>query len=95
MLSLSGDWINQYVVLTVLMSVRILGVFLAMPLFAFKALNMRLRVVISLMLAYFVTVSMPLCGCAGGVGWGGFHFDGGVRVGGWVAVWLGDACRLD
>lgn len=59
MLSLSGDWINQYVVLTVLMSVRILGVFLAMPLFAFKALNMRLRVVISLMLAYFVTVSMP------------------------------------
>jgi flagellar biosynthetic protein FliR len=59
MLSLSGDWVNQYVVLTVLMSIRILGVFLAMPLFAFKALNMRLRVVVSLLLAYFVLISMP------------------------------------
>lgn len=60
MLSFSGDWINQYVVIAVLMSVRIFGVFLGMPLFAFKALTMRLRVVISLLLAYFLVVNMPM-----------------------------------
>jgi flagellar biosynthetic protein FliR len=59
MLTLSGDWLNQYVVWSVLMSIRILGVFLTMPLFAFKALNLRLRVVISLVLAYFVSLYLP------------------------------------
>lgn len=58
MLTLSGDWINQYVVVTVLMSVRLFGVFLAMPMFAFKSLTMRLRVVVSLVLAYFVSVNL-------------------------------------
>ena len=59
MLSLTGDWINQHVVITVLMSLRFLGVFLVMPLFAFRALTIRMRVVISLMLAYFVVLYLP------------------------------------
>jgi flagellar biosynthesis protein FliR len=59
MLTFSGDWINQHVVLAMLMSVRILGVCMTMPLFAFKALNTQTRVVVSLLLAYFVQVSDP------------------------------------
>ena len=54
MLTFTGDWINQHVVLAILMSVRLFGVWMTMPLFAFRALNMRMRVVLSLLLAYVV-----------------------------------------
>ena len=60
MLTFTGDWINQQVVLAILMSIRIFGVWMTMPLFAFKALNMRMRVVLSLLLAFVVYTSQPV-----------------------------------
>ena len=60
MLTFTGDWINQQVVLAILMSIRIFGVWMTMPLFAFKALNMRMRVVLSLLLAFVVFSSQPV-----------------------------------
>ncbi len=52
MLPLSPDWMTQTVTVWMLISLRLLGCFLAMPLFAFRAAPLRLRVLLSLVLAF-------------------------------------------
>jgi flagellar biosynthesis protein FliR len=52
MLPLSPDWMTQTVTVWMLISMRLLGCFLAMPLFAFRAAPLRLRVLLSLVLAF-------------------------------------------
>jgi flagellar biosynthetic protein FliR len=59
MLTFSGDWINQQVVFVMLVSIRMFGVWMTMPMFAFKGLNTTMRLVVSLLLAYFVYTTEP------------------------------------
>ena len=51
MVPLSPDWISQFAELLMLVSMRVLGFFLVMPLFAFRANPMRVRVLLSLVIA--------------------------------------------
>lgn len=51
MVPLDLDWMSHLATVLMLVSLRILGFFLAMPLFAFRALPIRFRVVLSLVLA--------------------------------------------
>ena len=52
MLPISPDWMTQTVTVWMLISVRLLGCFMAMPLFAFRSAPMRLRVLLSLVIAF-------------------------------------------
>ena len=52
MLSISSDWMTQTVTVWMLISVRLLGCFMTMPLFAFRSAPMRLRVLLSLVIAF-------------------------------------------
>jgi flagellar biosynthetic protein FliR len=52
MLPISPDWMTQTVTVWMLISVRLLGCFLSMPLFAFRAAPMRLRVLLALVTAF-------------------------------------------
>ena len=55
MVPLNPDWMSHLATVLMLVSVRILGFFLVMPLFAFRALPIRYRVVLSLVLAFGLT----------------------------------------
>ena len=55
MVPLNPDWMSHVATVLMLVSVRILGFFLVMPLFAFRALPIRYRVVLSLVLAFGLT----------------------------------------
>ncbi len=52
MLPISPDWMTQTVTVWMLISVRLLGCFMAMPLFAFRSAPMRLRVLLALVIAF-------------------------------------------
>ncbi len=52
MLPISPDWMTQTVTVWMLISVRLLGCFMTMPLFAFRSAPMRLRVLLSLVIAF-------------------------------------------
>jgi len=52
MLPISPDWMTQTVTVWMLISVRLLGCFMTMPLFAFRSAPMRLRVLLSLVVAF-------------------------------------------
>ena len=52
MVPISPDWLLHITEVLMLVSLRLLGLFLAMPMFAFRAVPMRLRVVLSLVLAF-------------------------------------------
>jgi flagellar biosynthetic protein FliR len=52
MLPISPDWMTQTVTVWMLISVRLLGCFLAMPLFAFRAAPLRLRILLALVLSF-------------------------------------------
>ena len=52
MLPISPDWMTQTVTVWMLISVRLLGCFMVMPLFAFRSAPMRLRVLLSLVIAF-------------------------------------------
>ena len=52
MVPISQAWLIHITEVLMLVSLRLLGFFLAMPLFAFRAVPMRLRVVLSLVLAF-------------------------------------------
>jgi flagellar biosynthetic protein FliR len=49
---ISPDWLIHITEVLMLVSLRLLGLFLVMPLFAFRAVPMRLRVVLALLLAF-------------------------------------------
>lgn len=51
MVPLSPDWFSQFAELLMLVSMRVLGFFLVMPLFAFRANPLRVRVLLSLVIA--------------------------------------------
>lgn len=51
MVPVSPDWISQFAELLMLVSMRVLGFFLVMPLFAFRANPIRVRVLLSLVIA--------------------------------------------
>ena len=51
MVPLSPDWISQFAELLMLVSMRVLGFFLVVPLFAFRANPLRVRVLLSLVIA--------------------------------------------
>lgn len=51
MVTLSADWMTELTVVGMLASLRLLGFFIVMPLFALRAISMRLRVVLSMVLA--------------------------------------------
>lgn len=57
MINVSLDWLSQYAILFMLVSLRLLGFFLTMPLFAFQASPLTLRVALALLIT--VTV-LPL-----------------------------------
>ena len=63
MLPISPDWMTQTVTVWMLISVRLLGCFMTMPLFAFRSAPMRLRVLLSLVIAFallpWVQSSLP------------------------------------
>jgi len=52
MLPISPDWMTQTVTVWMLISVRLLGCFMAMPLFAFRSAPMRLRILLALVIAF-------------------------------------------
>ena len=52
MLPISPDWMTQTATLWMLISVRLLGCFMTMPLFAFRSAPMRLRVLLALVIAF-------------------------------------------
>ena len=52
MVPLSPDWLLHITEVLMLVSVRLLGFFLAMPLFAFRAVPMRMRVALAFLLAF-------------------------------------------
>ena len=52
MLPISPDWMTQTVTVWMLISVRLLGCFMSMPLFAFRSAPMRLRVLLALVIAF-------------------------------------------
>ena len=52
MVPLSPDWLLHITEVLMLVSVRLLGFFLAMPLFAFRAVPMRMRVAVAFLLAF-------------------------------------------
>ena len=52
MLPISPDWMTQTVTVWMLISVRLLGCFMTMPLFAFRSAPMRLRVLLALVIAF-------------------------------------------
>jgi flagellar biosynthetic protein FliR len=52
MLPISPDWMTQTVTVWMLISVRLLGCFMAMPLFAFRSAPVRLRVLLALVIAF-------------------------------------------
>lgn len=60
MLTLSPDWMSQAVLVVMLVSLRLLGFFLVMPMFALRAISMRLRVVLSLVMAFGLLPLVPL-----------------------------------
>ncbi|NBP46392.1 MAG: type III secretion protein, partial [Betaproteobacteria bacterium] len=51
MVPISQEWLIHITEVLMLVSLRLLGFFLATPLFAFRAVPIRLRVVLSLVLA--------------------------------------------
>ena len=54
MLTITGFQIEQYMLVLMLAAVRIFGVFLTAPMFAFRALPMQFRVLLTLVLAFYV-----------------------------------------
>ena len=52
MLTLNADWASQFAMVLMLGSIRLFGFFLLTPLFAFRAMPMRLRLLLSLLLAW-------------------------------------------
>ena len=52
MVPISQAWLIHITEVLMLVSLRLLGFFLAMPMFAFRAVPMRLRIVLSLLLAF-------------------------------------------
>jgi flagellar biosynthetic protein FliR len=60
MLTLSPDWMSQAVLVVMLVPLRLLGFFLVMPMFALRAISMRLRVVLSLVMAFGLLPLVPL-----------------------------------
>ena len=63
MLPISPDWMTQTATVWMLISVRLLGCFMTMPLFAFRAAPMRFRVLLALVMAFallpLVQTSLP------------------------------------
>lgn len=58
MLPIDSDWASQWALLLMLSSVRLFGFFLLAPLFAFRAMPMRLRVLLSLLLSWGLMPSL-------------------------------------
>lgn len=54
MVPISPDWMEQTVTVWMLISLRLLGCFLSMPLLAYRAIALRLRVVLALLMAYLL-----------------------------------------
>ena len=54
MVPISPDWMTETITVWTLISLRLLGCFLAMPLFAFRASPLRLRVLLSLVMAFAI-----------------------------------------
>jgi flagellar biosynthetic protein FliR len=54
MVPISPDWMTETITVWTLISLRLLGCFLAMPLFAFRASPLRLRVLLSLVMAFSI-----------------------------------------
>ena len=54
MITITGLQIEQYMLVLMLASVRIFGLFLTAPMFAFRALPMQFRVLLTLLLAFYV-----------------------------------------
>ena len=61
MITITGLQIEQYMLVLMLSAVRIFGVFLTAPVFAFRALPMQFRVMLTLLLAFYV---FPMVGTA-------------------------------
>ena len=60
MLPISPDWMTQTATLWMLISVRLLGCFMTMPLFAFRSAPMRLRVLLALVIAFALVYTLSL-----------------------------------
>jgi flagellar biosynthetic protein FliR len=54
MITITGFQIEQYMLVLMFAAVRIFGVFLTAPMFAFRALPMQFRVLLTLLLAFYV-----------------------------------------
>jgi flagellar biosynthetic protein FliR len=61
MITITGLQIEQYMLVLMLAAVRIFGLFLTAPMFAFRALPMQFRVLLTLLLAFYV---FPFVGSA-------------------------------
>jgi len=61
MITITGLQIEQYMLVLMLSAMRIFGVFLTAPMFAFRALPMQFRVMLTLLLAFYV---FPMVGTA-------------------------------
>ena len=61
MITITGFQIEQYMLVLMFAAVRIFGVFLTAPMFAFRALPMQFRVLLTLLLAFYV---FPMVGTA-------------------------------
>jgi flagellar biosynthetic protein FliR len=60
MIPIDTDWASQWVMALMLVSLRLFGFLLLVPLFAFRALPMRLRVFLSLLMAWSLLPALNL-----------------------------------
>lgn len=60
MVTLGSDWMTQLAMVVMLVSLRLLGFFMVMPMFALRAVSMRFRVVLSLVMAFGLLPLLPL-----------------------------------
>jgi flagellar biosynthetic protein FliR len=59
-ITIGPEWMTQLTVVVMLVSLRLLGFFMVMPLFAMRAVSMRFRVVLSLVMAFGLLPLLPL-----------------------------------
>jgi flagellar biosynthetic protein FliR len=60
MLPIDSEWASQWAMLLMLTSVRLFGFFLLMPLFAFRAMPMRLRLLLALLMSWGLMPTLEL-----------------------------------